>query len=159
MGRSAQGFLQGFQLGAGRVELALPNGQSVGAGGSGLVVEGDSVGGSGQEPGILGNGLVDQGVTFGQPVDLDRPISLQHIVHLLDVPARLSVGGVELGQMDAVVLHTLCARDHKGPYALSVVLEVIGQGLHAAICAGFQTLVPVLHQAQIVEVGGSLTLM
>ncbi len=62
-----------------------------------------------------------------EAVDLDRPVTINDVVHLLHVPARLGKGGVQLGDMGAVVRHALHRPDHEGPDTLRYVLEILIQ--------------------------------
>ena len=80
-----------------------------------------------------GRSLMSSMAVLGLPAAFTVRRSSGRIVQQIHVPALLGVGGMELGQMLAVVLHALKAADHNGVLALGHVLEVLEESGHIAV--------------------------
>ena len=81
---------------------------------------------------VLRNGLHNQIASLAQAIDLNRPVGVgivlgQNVVHLLYIPASLSIGSVQLRQVGAVILNALNAAYNKGIQALYRVFKVLVQ--------------------------------
>ncbi|SCJ75415.1 Uncharacterised protein [uncultured Flavonifractor sp.] len=155
-GSLTQRHLQGDGGGGAVAVLAAAVDHLIGASGTHLILEGHIVGHAGLKVEVLGDGVVDGVVVADQAVDLHRPVAIQYVIHLLHVPARLSVGGVELGEVIPAVGNALGAGHDEGEQALSLVLEVLIEGDDVALLViGVQVGV-VGHHANVVEVGVAL---
>ena len=148
----AQGLLQVGELDGAGVVLAVTGGDGVDVVGAGLVLERHLVGLARFQLDVLRDRLVDQRALLDQAVGLDGPLAVEHVVHLLDIPAGLRERGMQLGQVDTVVLDAFGAGDHERPDALGIVLEVVGERLQGAVSVERQALVTVLKHAHVIEV-------
>ena len=57
-----------------------------------FIIEGDAIGLTCFEAEVLWDGLVDQFVTSGQAIGLERPVPLNDIVNFLIIPTSLGIG-------------------------------------------------------------------
>ena len=71
--------------------LAIPFDKGIGIVRACFIIEGDTIGLTCFEAEVLWDGLIDQFVTSGQAIGLERPVTLNDIVNLLIIPAPLSI--------------------------------------------------------------------
>ena len=71
--------------------LAIPFDKGIGIVRTSFIIEGDTIGLTCFKAEVLWNGLIDQFVTSGQAIGLERPVTLNDIVNLLIIPAPLSI--------------------------------------------------------------------
>ena len=74
---------------------------------------------------VLRNCLVCKCISLCQTIDFYRPVSIQDIVHLLNIPASLCIRSMQLGQMDSVILYALDTTYNERINTLYIVLEIL----------------------------------
>ena len=71
--------------------LAIPFDKGIGIVRACFIIEGNTIGLTCFETEVLRDGLIDQFVTAGQAIGLERPVTLNDIVNLLIIPAPLGI--------------------------------------------------------------------
>ena len=101
---------------------------------------------------VLRNCLVCKCISLCQTIDFYRPVSIQDIVHLLNIPASLCIRSMQLGQMDSVILYSFNSSDYERVKSLYALFKILFKFYNFALLVCRNVLRIVLHDTDIIEV-------